>query len=174
MAALKSRSSWTSLSWRAPLSVFFALFFALFALLAVIGAAVFASTRPDGFDRLGAGALAGAFLGGCVGLLAHTLVGAALRHDTEAAFQSLVIGFAAKFAGAVLPWLALTFLPQAQPLADPIAYLVAYAAAVLLVLGGGLFDHLRLSAEVAAASGADAAGASETTPGSSHTLESAS
>ena len=41
---------------------------------------------------------------------------------------------------------------------------MAYAAGVLLVLEGGLFDHLRLSAEVAAASGADAAGASGNLP----------
>lgn len=149
----------------------------IFALLAVVGAVVFASTRPDGFDRVAAGVLGGAFLGGAVGLLAHGLVGVALRHDTQAAFQSLVIGFAAKAAGAILPWAVLTFLPQAQPLAHPVAYLVAYAAAVLMVLGGGVFDHLRLSTEIAAASGRGGDGAaspSGSSPGSSHSLESAS
>lgn len=162
----------------------------IFALLAVVGAVVFASTRPDGFDRVAAGVLAGALLGGAVGLLAHGLVGMALRHDTQAAFQSLVIGFAAKAAGAILPWAVLTFLPQAQGLAHPVAYLVAYAAAVLAVLGGGVFDHLRLSTEIAAASGGALGGSSEgsgaaspsgtssgpsgSSPGSSHPLESAS
>lgn len=146
----------------------------IFALLALLGAVAFAITRPDGFDRVAVGVVAGTLLGGCVGLLSHSLVSTALKYDTQAAFQSLVIGFAAKAAGAILPWAVLSFLPQAQPLAHPVAYLVAYAATVLIVMGGGLFDHLRLSAEVAAASGDDADGATPTHPGSSPTLESAS
>lgn len=117
--------------------------------LAVIAAAAFAVLRPDGFDRVGAGAFAGALLGGSIGLLAHGLVGMAMRVDTEAAFRSLAIGFFAKAAGAILPWAALTFLPQAAPLAHPTAYLLAYAGTLLTVLGAGVIDHLRVSREIA-------------------------
>lgn len=140
-------------------------------------------TRPDGFDRIGAGVVAGAFLGGAVGLLAHTLVGTALKLDTQAAFQSLIVGFAAKAAGAILPWAVLSFLPQAQPLAHPVAYLIAYASTILIVLGGGLFDHLRLSNEIAAqpsvfesgsASGGESTSSDSIPSGSSPSLESAS
>ena len=165
------------------------------ALLAVIGAAVFAMTQSGGIDRIGAGVLAGAFLGGAIGLLTHRVVGLAMERDTQAAFQALIVGFALKAAGAILPWAMLSFVPQAQPLAHPIAYLIAFAVTILLVMFGGLFDHLRLSAEIAAKqliAGADgdsssngslpsavssavSAAASPVGPsGSSHSLESAS
>ena len=151
--------------------------------LAVIAAAAFAVLRPDGFDRVGAGVFGGALLGGSIGLLAHGLVGMAMRVDTEAAFRSLAIGFFAKAAGAILPWAALTFLPQAAPLAHPTAYLLAYAGTLLLVLGAGVLDHLRVSHEVATESSAGtpvdsiAGPDSAVSPqpiGSSRSLESAS
>lgn len=100
-------------------------------------------------DRVGAAVLLGGVIGACIGLLSHGLVRAALRVDTQAAFQALVIGFGAKAAGAVLPWATLAYLPAAQGLADGGTYLIAYAAVVLVVLGAGIFDNLHLSNEIA-------------------------
>ena len=93
--------------------------------------------------RNSAGVLLGAFIGAGVALLSHTLVATALRFSTEAAFKALTLGFFVKCLGAILPWGALSFLPQVGRIADPTAYLVAFAVTVVLVLGGGLFDHLR-------------------------------
>lgn len=121
-------------------------------LSAVVCAVGFAAARGEGtamFDRVGAGVIAGGLIGAAVGSLAHGLVATALRLDTQAAFQALIVGFGAKALGALLPWAAFSFVPQANALADPIAYLVAYAAAVLLVLFAGVFDNLHLSNEIA-------------------------
>ena len=93
--------------------------------------------------RNSAGVLLGAFIGGGVALLSHTLVATALKFSTEAAFKALTLGFFAKSLGAILPWAALTYLPQVARMADPTAYLIGFAVTVVLVLGGGLFDHLR-------------------------------
>lgn len=97
----------------------------------------------QGMGRNSAGVLLGAFIGAAVALLSHTLVATALRLSTEAAFKALTVGFFVKCLGAILPWGALTYLPQVGRIADPTAYLVAFAITVVLVLGGGLFDHLR-------------------------------
>lgn len=147
------------------------------AILALVGAAVFVATRGEGWDRIAAGVMGGVFLGCCVGLLSHGLVGLALRQDTEAAFKALVIGFAAKFAGAVLPWAVLTFLEPAHRLADGTAYLIAFAASVMLVLAGGIFDHLRLAAQISdenARARETETSSSPVSTGSSTPLESAS
>ena len=93
--------------------------------------------------RNSAGVLLGAFVGAAVALLSHTLVATALRLSTEAAFKALTVGFFVKCLGAILPWAALSYLPQVGRIADPTAYLVAFAITVVLVLGGGLMDHLR-------------------------------
>ena len=93
--------------------------------------------------RNSAGVLLGAFIGAGVALLSHTLVATALKFSTEAAFKALTLGFFAKCLGAILPWAALSYLPQVGRMADPTAYLIAFAVTVVLVLGGGLFDHLR-------------------------------
>ena len=93
--------------------------------------------------RNSAGVLLGAFIGAGVALLSHTLVATALKFSTEAAFKALTLGFFAKCLGAILPWAALSYLPQVGRMADPTAYLVAFAVTVVLVLGGGLLDHLR-------------------------------
>ena len=102
--------------------------------------------EPGGGRSMGrnsAGVLLGAFIGAAVALLSHTLVATALRLSTEAAFKALTVGFFVKCLGAMLPWAALSFLPQVGRIADPTAYLVAFAITVVLVLGGGLFDHLK-------------------------------
>ncbi len=130
------------------------------AVAAVLGAGVvavmgvFAPEVAEGaepvaasMDRNSAGILAGAFIGAAVALLSHTLVATALKLSTEAAFKALIVGFFAKCLGAILPWGAMTFLPQVERLADSTAYLVAFATVVVLVLGGGLFDHLKAVAE---------------------------
>ncbi|QDV06734.1 hypothetical protein Poly30_22490 [Planctomycetes bacterium Poly30] len=104
---------------------------------------VASETSSGGMDRNSAGILAGAFIGAAVALLSHTLVATALKFSTEAAFKALTLGFFAKCLGAVLPWAAMNYLPQVGRLADSTAYLVAFAIVVVLVLGGGLFDHLK-------------------------------
>jgi hypothetical protein len=101
------------------------------------------SASPLSMGRNSAGVLLGAFIGAAVALLSHTLVATALKLSTEAAFKALTVGFFVKCIGAILPWGALSFLPQVGRIADPTAYLVAFAITVVLVLGGGLFDHLR-------------------------------
>lgn len=107
------------------------------------GVATVETLEGSGMDRNSAGILAGAFIGAAVALLSHTLVATALKFSTEAAFKALTLGFFAKCLGAILPWAAMNYLPQVGRLADSTAYLVAFAVVVVLVLGGGLFDHLK-------------------------------
>ncbi|MEO0660659.1 MAG: hypothetical protein AAFZ87_03900, partial [Planctomycetota bacterium] len=127
----------------------------LVALTAALGGSAyawFAMERGDGLLGMGrsaAGVILGVVIGAGVGLLAHSLVRAALRVDTQAAFQALVVGFGAKAAGAVLPWGALSFVPRAAELADPTSYVIAYAFTVLVVVGAGVLDNLHLSNEIA-------------------------
>lgn len=140
---------------------------------ALIGVGVVVA-RGGGLDAVGTGVLAGVMMGGVVGLLAHTLVSTALRHETAEAFKFVTIGFAAKAAGAILPWALLTFWAPAGAIVDPLAYLIGYAGTVLLVLGAGVLDHLRLAAILSneRAHAEDGGTPSPVSTGSSATLES--
>ncbi|MEM6675372.1 MAG: hypothetical protein AAF726_21160 [Planctomycetota bacterium] len=142
---------------------------------AVLAAGVVVS-REEGLDAVGAGLLGGALLGGAVALLAHTLVGIGLRHDTVRAFKYVAMGFFAKAVGAILPWSVLAAWPRAGAYADPTAYLLAYVSAVLLVLAAGVFDHLRTAAALSDESAEAAEGSlvHSVPSGSSGSLESAS
>ena len=155
----------------------------LFALVAVALAVGVVVSRGSGLDAMGMGILGGAILGCVVALLSHSLVSMALHRETAEAFKFVGIGFMAKAAGAILPWGLLTFWAPAGAYANGTAYVIAYMVAVLIVLGAGVIDHVRLSATLCAApsdGGASAAGGdlspshSPPVSGSSTPLESAS
>lgn len=104
--------------------------------------------RGEGLDLVAVGGLGGLTLGASAALLAHALVSAAMRLESERALRFVLAGFLVKAAGAILPWAVLSFWGPAAGVADPTAYALAYVAAALLVLGAGVFDHLRLAAIV--------------------------
>ncbi|MEM6571528.1 MAG: hypothetical protein AAF957_24160 [Planctomycetota bacterium] len=137
----------------------------------------FVAIREGGLDDVGMGALGGVLLGGVVGLMAHSLVATAMQLDAERSLRFVMAGFTVKAAGAVLPWGVFAFWAPARAFADPTAYLVGYAAAVLPILCAGVIDHLRLAAILSAerASGEASGGLnSSVSTGSSGSLESAS
>lgn len=160
----------------------------LFALVAVALAVGVVVSRGSGLDAMGMGILGGAILGCVVALLSHSLVSMALHRETAEAFKFVGIGFMAKAVGAILPWGLLSFWAPAGAFANGTAYVIAYMVAVLIVLGAGVIDHVRLSATLCAApsdgarsdGGASAAGGdlspshSPPVSGSSTPLESAS
>ena len=120
----------------------------LSALTAIAMGAGFVLLRGEGLDLVSVGALGGVCLGAAAALLSHSLVGAAMQLRSEKALQFVLAGFGIKAFGAIAPWALLSFWAPAAGIADAAAYVLGYISAALLVLGAGVFDHLRLAAVV--------------------------
>lgn len=111
------------------------------ACLVAVALAAAAGARFGG--RTGVGLVAGALLGGAVGLFAHGLLGRSLHRDFEASLKALLGAFALKLAALVAAWAALVFVPALNALASPPAFALAFAATAVLLLAVGSLDHLR-------------------------------
>ncbi|MEZ6017000.1 MAG: hypothetical protein R3F49_17915 [Planctomycetota bacterium] len=119
------------------------------ACLVVIAVAVAIGAQWGG--RVGVGTASGALLGGAVALASHGLLGRSLKAEFETALAALLGAAALKLLVLFAAWAALTFVPALGQVADVAAFLLAYAAAILVVLGVGSFDHLRALAPKASA-----------------------
>lgn len=117
------------------------------ACLAVVALAAAVGVQWGG--RTGVGVVAGALLGGGVGLFGHGLLAHSLRRDFEASLRALLAGMGLKLFALVTVWAALAFVPALGRIASPTAFLVSFAATALLLAGVGSFDHLRALASAA-------------------------
>ena len=120
----------------------------LSALTAIAMGAGFVLLRGEGLDLVSVGALGGVCLGAAAGLLSHTLVAAAMQLRSEKALQFVLAGFGIKAFGAIAPWAILSFLGTRGRRRRRRRLPGGYISAALLVLGAGVFDHLRLAAVV--------------------------
>ncbi|MDB2576634.1 hypothetical protein N9Z54_05455 [Planctomycetota bacterium] len=149
----------------------------LSAMIAVVLGVGFVLLRGEGLDMVSVGVLGGITLGSAAALLSHSLVSAAMQLQSEKALQFVLAGFGVKAVGAIGPWAVLAFWAPAAGVADPASYVLGYISAVLLVLGAGVFDHLRLAAVVShqrARAGKEGGLTHPVPTGSSAPLESAS
>lgn len=93
--------------------------------------------------QVGLGMLGGALLGGGIGLVAHGLMQRSLAGDLEASLRALLAAFGLKVVVLVLAWAAVRYVPALHGSVDASAFLLAYVAMAVLLLGVGSFDHLR-------------------------------
>jgi hypothetical protein len=93
--------------------------------------------------RAGVGVVAGALLGGGIGLFGHRLLATSLASDFEASLRALLAAMGLKFLALILAWAALVFVPPLGAVASPPAFLISFAATALLLAAVGSFDHLR-------------------------------
>ena len=115
------------------------------ATLIGLGASLFVAWRLGG--ALGAGASAGFVVGAAVtgwGIVRQRRV---IASRPGRALQALVEGFLAKLAVIVLATLALVLVPPLGAALDWRAFLVAFAAAVLIVLLPGTWENAGLFRE---------------------------
>ncbi len=121
---------------------------AIVCLIAVFAAAALGA-RLGG--RTGVGIVAGALLGGAIGLAAHGLLARSLTRDFEASLRALLGAFGLKLAVLAGAWAALTFVPALAAVAAPTGFLLAFAATAALLLAVGSLDHLRALASATTA-----------------------
>lgn len=110
------------------------------AVLAGLAVALVLALRWGG--ALGNGVLAGYLLGAGLAGLASLYTRHALLHRPARALQALAIGFGVKLVALVLAALSLRYLPGVAARADWQSFVVAYAAAVALVLPFGTLDAI--------------------------------
>jgi hypothetical protein len=101
--------------------------------------------------RTGVGVVAGALLGGGVGLLGHGLLASSLERDFEASLRALVAALGLKLLALVTAWAVLAFVPALGAVAAPQPFLVSFAATALLLVAVGSLDHVRALASAAPA-----------------------
>lgn len=106
----------------------------LVALAAFVAALVFASELGG---ALGAGVLAGYLLGAGLAGLSFLYTRHVLATQPARALQATVVGFLVKLAALLLGALSFRFIEAAGERADWRSFVVAYAAAVALVLPFG-------------------------------------
>lgn len=104
----------------------------ILTVLAALALALFLAVRLGG--ALGAGVLTGSVLGTGLAVLAFQYQRHVLAIRPERALHAAVLGFLVKLAALLLGALAFRFLPQAGGYVDWRSFVVAYAAAVALVL----------------------------------------
>jgi hypothetical protein len=113
------------------------------AVLAGLAVAIVLAARWGG--AMGSGVMAGYLLGAGLAGLASLYTRHTLIHRPGRALHALALGFLVKLATLVVAALALRYLPVVSARADWHGFVVAYAAAVALVLPFGTLDATAMS-----------------------------
>ena len=92
---------------------------------------------------MGGGVLAGAALGCAFSALGALYMAHTLRTQPRLAMQTFAISFLLKMVVLVIGAVAFRFLPQAAERVDHRGFMVAYAAAIAILVPLGSFDALR-------------------------------
>jgi amino acid permease len=95
----------------------------------------------------GTGVLAGYLSGAAITGFCLVRQRRVLRTAPQRALQTMVEGFLGKLGGVVVGTLAILFVPGLRNVLDLASFLLAFAAAVLLVLLPGTFENARILRE---------------------------
>jgi len=115
------------------------------SLAALLGALVAGVAAWSAGGRVANGIVAGYALGAALAGLGAMHVLHTLRTRPDKAFQAFAVSFLFKLAALVGGGFAFRYLPSAAERADWRGFLVAFAAAVVLVLPFGVWDAVRFA-----------------------------